>query len=77
MRQLRALAQRQAQEFNIKKSRCLLQAQALHDRQPMSRYHFIEAQRNQYLVRLLCQVVEIPTSGYYAWQQAQELAANE
>ena len=38
----------------------------------MSRYRFIEAQRNQYPVRLLCQVVAVPVSGYYAWQQAQE-----
>ena len=38
----------------------------------MSRYRFIEAQRNQYPVRLLCQVVAVPVSGYYAWQKAQE-----
>ena len=38
----------------------------------MSRYRFIEAQRNQYPVRLLCQVVAVPVSGYYAWQQGQE-----
>ena len=28
----------------------------------MSRYRFIEAQRNQYPVRLLCQVVAVPAS---------------
>jgi len=38
----------------------------------MSRYRFIEAQRDQYPVRLLCQVVAVPASGYYAWQQAQQ-----
>lgn len=37
----------------------------------MSRYRFIEAQRSQYPVRLLCQVVAVPVSGYYAWQRAQ------
>ncbi|TFZ67801.1 IS3 family transposase, partial [Hymenobacter sp. UV11] len=37
----------------------------------MSRYRFIEAQRAHYPVRLLCQLVEVPASGYYAWQQAQ------
>ena len=37
----------------------------------MSRYRFIEAQRGQYPVRLLCQLVKVPASGYYAWQQAQ------
>nr|GEV99662.1 hypothetical protein [Tanacetum cinerariifolium] len=42
---------------------------ALRDRQPMSRYRFIEAQRAAHPVRLLCQV-GVPTSGYYAWQQA-------
>jgi putative transposase len=34
----------------------------------MSRYRFIEAQREQHPVRLLCQVLGVPTSGYYAWQ---------
>jgi putative transposase len=38
----------------------------------MSRYRFIEAQREQHPVRLLCQVLGVPTSGYYAWQQAQQ-----
>jgi transposase InsO family protein len=40
----------------------------------MSRYRFIQAQRNQYPVRLLCQVVQVPASGYYAWQQIQQQA---
>ncbi len=38
----------------------------------MSRYRFIEAQCGQYPVRLLCQVLGVPASGYYAWQQAQQ-----
>ena len=37
----------------------------------MSRYRFIEAQRGHYPVRLLCQLVQVPASGYYAWQQGQ------
>ena len=37
----------------------------------MSRYRFIEAQRAHYPVRLLCQLVKVPASGYYAWQQTQ------
>jgi putative transposase len=40
----------------------------------MSRYRFIEAQRGQHSVRLLCHVLGVPTSGYYAWQQAQQQA---
>ncbi len=32
----------------------------------MSRYRFIEAQRGHYPVRLLCQVLGVPASGYYA-----------
>ncbi|SET98743.1 IS3 family transposase [Hymenobacter actinosclerus] len=40
----------------------------------MSRYRFIEAQREQYAVRLLCQLVQVPASGYYAWQQVQQQA---
>ena len=38
----------------------------------MSCYRFIEAQRSQYPVRLLCQIIAVPANGYYAWQQAQE-----
>ena len=38
----------------------------------MSRYRFVAAQRDHYPVRLLCQLVEVPTSGYYVWQQAQQ-----
>ena len=43
----------------------------------MSRYRFIEAHRGQYPVRLLCQVIGAPASGYYVWQQAQALAQGE
>jgi putative transposase len=43
----------------------------------MSRYRFIEAQRKRYQVRLLCQVVAVPASGYYAWQQVQQQVRNE
>ena len=35
----------------------------------MSRYRFIEAQREHYSVRLLCQLVGAPASGYYAWHK--------
>ena len=38
----------------------------------MSRYRFVEAQRADYPVRLLCQLVQVPASGYYAWQQIQQ-----
>ena len=38
----------------------------------MSRYSFIEAQRDYYPVRLLCQLVAVSASGYYAWQQARQ-----
>jgi putative transposase len=38
----------------------------------MSRYRFIQAQCDYYPVRLLCQLVAVPASGYYAWQQAQQ-----
>lgn len=40
----------------------------------MSRYRFIEGQRSQYPVRLLCHVMAVPASGYYAWQHAQQQA---
>ena len=38
----------------------------------MSSYRFIEAQRDHYPVRLLCQLLSVPASGYYAWQQTQQ-----
>ena len=40
----------------------------------MNRYRFIEAQRDFYPAQLLCQLVEVPASGYYAWHQTQQLA---
>ena len=43
----------------------------------MSRYRFIEAQRDHYPVRLLCQLVAVPASGYYAWQRAQQQAGTK
>ena len=43
----------------------------------MSRCRFIEAQRDQYPVRLLCQLVKVPASGYYAWQQVQQQTVNQ
>ena len=41
----------------------------------MSRYHFIAAQREHYPVRLLCQVLGVVASSYYAWQQAHQQVA--
>jgi putative transposase len=38
----------------------------------MSRYRFVEAQRDHYPVRLLCQLVEVLASGYYAWQKTKQ-----
>ncbi|MBF9240019.1 IS3 family transposase [Hymenobacter sp. BT683] len=43
----------------------------------MSRYRFIKAQRGHYSVRLLCQLVQVTASGYYAWQQTQQQAASK
>jgi transposase InsO family protein len=42
----------------------------------MNRYRFIEAQRGQHPVRLLCEVLGVPASGYYAWQQAKQQIAS-
>lgn len=39
----------------------------------MSRYRFIAAERGHYPVRRLCQVLDVPASGYYAWQAGQQL----
>jgi len=41
----------------------------------MSRYRFIDGQRAAHPVRLLCQVLRVPASGYYAWQHAQQRSA--
>ena len=38
----------------------------------MSRYRFIDGQRTTLPVRLLCHVLRVPASGYYAWQHAQQ-----
>jgi putative transposase len=38
----------------------------------MSRNRFIEAQHVHYPMCLLCQVLGVPTSGYYAWHQAHQ-----
>jgi putative transposase len=38
----------------------------------MSRYRFIAAERGHYPVRRLCQVLNVPASGFYAWQQSQQ-----
>jgi len=43
----------------------------------MSRYRFIEAQRGHSPVRLLCQLVQVPVSGYYAWHLTQQQAVNQ
>ena len=40
----------------------------------MNRYRFIAAERGQYPVRRLCQVLAEPASGYYAWQAGQQRA---
>ena len=41
----------------------------------MSRYRFIKARRDHYPVRLLYQLLSVPASGYYAWQQAPQQRA--
>jgi putative transposase len=38
----------------------------------MSRYPFIDQHRLRYPIRHLCQVVSVPPSRYYAWQQRQQ-----
>ena len=40
----------------------------------MSRYRFIAAERGHYPVQRLCQVPDVPASGFYAWQQGQQRA---
>ena len=40
----------------------------------MSCYRFIAAERGPYPVRRLCQVLGVPASGFYAWQQGQQRA---
>ena len=41
----------------------------------MSRYRFIAAERHQYPVQRLCQVFDVPASGWYAWQAGQQQAS--
>ncbi len=43
----------------------------LADAGPTRRYRFIAAERGHYPVRRLCQVLDVPASGYYAWQAGQ------
>jgi hypothetical protein len=43
----------------------------------MSRYYVIAAHREAYGVRLLCQVVGVPVSGYYARQKTKQQAVNQ
>jgi putative transposase len=38
----------------------------------MSCYRFIQAQHEHYPVRVLCQLLRVPASRYYAWQHAQQ-----
>jgi transposase InsO family protein len=40
----------------------------------MSRYEFVAREREHDPVRRLCQVLGVPASGYYAWQQGQQRA---
>ena len=41
----------------------------------MSQYRFIEAQRPHHAVRLLCQVLAVTPSGYYAWRAVQPVSS--
>jgi len=50
-----------------KKSRSDLQPAAW----PKMKYQFIQEQRLAFPVRVLCEVLEISESGYYAWQKGQ------
>ena len=43
----------------------------------MSRCHFIAAERGHYPVRRLCQVLDVPASGFYAWQAEQQRAVGD
>lgn len=43
----------------------------------MSHYRFIKAQREHYPVRLLCHVLGVVVSGYYAWHHAQRQAVKQ
>jgi len=75
LRQLRATNRRQAQELDLLK-KChrqqTLEARYLADTGPVSCCRFTEAQRHHDAVRLLCQMLSVPASGYYAWKEAQQ-----
>jgi len=43
----------------------------------MSRYCFIAAGRGHYPLRRLCQVLGVPPSGFYAWQQGPQRAVGK
>ena len=43
----------------------------------MSCYRFINSERGHYPVRRLCQVLGMPTSGYYAWQTGRQWAVDQ
>ena len=78
LRQLRAANRRQAQELDMLEkaiaSACLKRRRS-QTPDPMSCYRFVEAQRDHYPGRLLCQLLRVPASGYYAWQQGQQQRA--
>lgn len=40
------------------------------------KYQFIQEQREKYPVRVLCQVLEVSESGYYAWGKCQSKEPN-
>ncbi|WP_426059393.1 hypothetical protein [Hymenobacter sp. B1770] len=43
----------------------------------MSRYQFINTEREHYPVRRLCHVLGVPASGFYAWQADQQRAVGQ
>lgn len=65
MRQLRLENERLRQERYFKKSHSNLQPTA----KPKMKYQFIREQQHQFQVRVLCEVLEVSESGYYAWRK--------